>query len=150
VNRIFSSSCPARAQWTQLSHPGQAFGHRAPEPGHCAFFLGTQIEEALAQLRPKTTAPASWRPTLPWVSPGAGAGAGWWVTHDISTDCFGGRSFYDLGGMFTYQTARKAPAIHWGSPIGSHKNIFSVLVDHFRAPEHPCEWWLQRSSRRRW
>jgi hypothetical protein len=25
---------------------------------------------------PKTTAPASWRLTLPWVSPGAG----WWVT----------------------------------------------------------------------
>jgi hypothetical protein len=38
--------------------------------------------------------------------------------HDISTDCFGGRCFYDLGGIFTYQTAWKAPAIHWGSPIG--------------------------------
>jgi hypothetical protein len=72
------------------------------------------------------------------------------LLHDISTDCSGGRSFYDLGGIFTYQTARKAPAIHWGSPIGSQKNIFSVLVDHFRAPEHPCGWWLQRSSRRRW
>jgi hypothetical protein len=32
---------------------------------------------ALVQLHPaKTTAPASWRLTLPWVSPGAG----WWVT----------------------------------------------------------------------
>jgi hypothetical protein len=34
---------------------------------------------ALVQLhpsKPQTTAPASWRLTLPWVSPGAG----WWVT----------------------------------------------------------------------
>ena len=52
------------------------------------------------------------------------------LDHDISTDCFGGRSFYDLGGIFTYQTARKAPAIHWGSPIGSQKK-------HFFGPRRP-------------
>jgi hypothetical protein len=70
-----------------LSHPGQAFRGASPaRPGHRAFSLGTRMEEAQerplpvsggagAAPPPKTTAPASWRLTLPWASPGAG----WWV-----------------------------------------------------------------------
>jgi hypothetical protein len=119
---------------------------------------GFEIERFETKDTPfKKTMGGGWRPPNGWNCAPRGSSARGQLfrrppePHDISTDCFGGRSFYDLGGIFTYQTARKAPAIHWGSPIGSQKkNIFSVLVDHFRAPEHPCEWWLQRSSRRRW
>jgi hypothetical protein len=61
---------------SKLSYPGRAFRHSGGGPGHRALFLGTQIEEAQerplpvsggagAAPPPKTTAPASWRLTLP-------------------------------------------------------------------------------------
>jgi hypothetical protein len=80
-----------REQAAYPSHPGQPFRQcpgqqpRRAEglAGHRAFFLASRMEEvqerplpasggAGAAPPPKTTAPASWRLTLPWVSPGWG------------------------------------------------------------------------------
>jgi hypothetical protein len=56
---------------------------------------------------PKTTAPASWRLALPWVSP---AGAGWWVVGDR-----GHRK-----GQLPMPIARRAGARQLGSPSALH------------------------------
>jgi hypothetical protein len=80
--RLSSSAAPpppGKADVAQPSRPGLRLGT-------ARFFLGTRNEEAQerplpasggagAAPPPKTTAPASWRLTLPWVSPGAG----WWA-----------------------------------------------------------------------
>jgi hypothetical protein len=79
---------PGTGELTQPSRPGPRSGAALEGPGTSRFTkpLGLKSKRrsarcprvvALVQLHPpQTNAPASWRLTLPWVSPGAG----WWVT----------------------------------------------------------------------
>ena len=70
--------------------------------------------------------------------------------HDLITGCFLGGYFNGLGGLSTHEIGWKKLAICSGPPARPQKNIFSVLIGHFRSPEHPWEWRLQRSPRRLW